>query len=91
MATNKTKAEQSEHLKNLEDEDISTSDIPAITDFTGFEQNLFVRPVKVTLSVKIDADLFMWLKTHDEMSIIVNQLLRDKMFQDRANANTSIK
>ena len=34
----KTRQEQIEHLKNLKDEDIDYSDIPAVEDFSQFRQ-----------------------------------------------------
>ena len=37
---------QIKHLKNLKDEDIDFSDIPEVTNFTGWEPNPFFKPVK---------------------------------------------
>jgi uncharacterized protein (DUF4415 family) len=49
-------------LAALSDDDIDYSDIPEITDFSGFEVGKFYRPVKETVTVRLDADVLHWLK-----------------------------
>ena len=55
-------AEELRQLAAMPDSEIDTSDIPEITDFTGFEVGKFYRPVKQTVTVRLDADLLNWLK-----------------------------
>ena len=81
----KTRQEQIEFLKNLKDEDIDFSDIPEITDLTGWEPNPFFKPIKVQLSAKVDKDIFAWLKMHGEASKFLNKILRDKMIDERVH------
>ena len=81
----KTRDEQLNHLKNLKDEDIDFSDIPEVTDFTGWSTNSFFKPVKVQLSAKVDKDILAWLKLHGEVSKFLNKILRDKMLDERVH------
>ncbi|MDG3443710.1 BrnA antitoxin family protein [Nitrospirillum amazonense] len=41
---------------------IDTSDAPEITDFSGGQRGRFFRPVKVPLSLRLDADVLDWFK-----------------------------
>ena len=49
-------------LAEMSDDDIDYSDIPQITDFSGFEVGRFYRPVKETVTMRLDADVLHWLK-----------------------------
>jgi uncharacterized protein (DUF4415 family) len=54
-----------DRLDSVKDEDINCSDIPEITDFSGFrswEDRRMYKPVKVTVTCKLDADIVAWLK-----------------------------
>ena len=56
---------QLENLKRLAerpDGEIDYSDIPEITDFSGFEVGKFYRPMKEAVTVRLDADVVHWLK-----------------------------
>ena len=56
---------QLENLKRLAerpDDEIDYSDIPEITDFSGFEVGKFYRPMKEAVTVRLDADVVHWLK-----------------------------
>jgi len=46
----------------MSDDDINTSDIPEITDWSNFVVGKFYRPVKETVTVRLDADVLHWLK-----------------------------
>ena len=57
--------EELERVDSIKDEDIDCSDIPEITDFSNFrpwEQRQMFKPVKVTITCKLDADVVAWLK-----------------------------
>lgn len=77
--------EQLEELRKLAatpDREIDTSDIPEITDFTGFEVGKFYRPVKQTVTVRLDADLLNWLKQGGKgYQSRMNAILRKEMQQ----------
>jgi uncharacterized protein (DUF4415 family) len=49
-------------LAAMPDKNIDYSDIPPITDFTGFEVGKFYRSIKVAVTVRLDADVLHWLK-----------------------------
>jgi uncharacterized protein (DUF4415 family) len=69
----------------LKDDDIDTSDIPEVTDFTNFhswkDRSLF-RPLKVTITCKLDADIVQWLKKDGKgYQTRMNSILRKVMDQ----------
>jgi uncharacterized protein (DUF4415 family) len=75
--------EQREDLRQLAampDGDIDYSDIPQITDFSGFEMGKFYRPVKETVTVRLDADVLHWLKQGGKgYQSRLNAILRKEM------------
>lgn len=80
-------AEELRQLAAMPDSEIDTSDIPEITDFTGFEVGKFYRPVKQTVTVRLDADLLNWLKQGGKgYQSRMNAILRKEMQQQRQKA-----
>jgi len=81
---------QLEELKRLAerpDEDIDFSDIPEITDFSGFEVGKFYRPVKESVTVRLDADVVNWLKRDGKgYQTRLNAILRREMEKSRKAA-----
>ena len=74
---------QLENLKRLAerpDDEIDYSDIPEITDFSGFVVGKFYRPMKEVVTVRLDADVVNWLK-HDGKGYQtrLNAILRREM------------
>lgn len=61
-----TEAQKKElaRLEGLGDEDIDTSDIPEIRDWSNAERGKFYRPVKQQLTLRLDSDIIHWFKTH---------------------------
>ena len=84
--------EQREELRQLAampDSEIDFSDIPEITDFTGFEVGKFYRPVKQTVTVRLDADLLNWLKQggkgyQSRMNAILRKVMQQQMYRKAA-------
>lgn len=77
-------AEELRQIAAMSNQDIDTSDIPEITDFTGFEVGKFFRPVKQTVTVRLDADLLNWLKQGGKgYQSRMNAILRKEMQQQR--------
>lgn len=77
-------AEELRQLAAMSDSEIDTSDIPEITDFTGFEVGKFYRPIKQTVTVRLDADLLNWLKQGGKgYQSRMNAILRKEMQQQR--------
>lgn len=46
------------------DDQIDTDDIPEQQDWTGAQRGVFFRPVKTQLTLRLDADLVAWFKSH---------------------------
>ena len=61
--TEKQRAEL-QALEELPDDQIDTSDIPQVLDWTGARRGLFYRPVKRQITLRLDADLISWFKAH---------------------------
>jgi uncharacterized protein (DUF4415 family) len=74
---------QLENLKRLAerpDNEIDYSDIPEITDFSGFEVGKFYRPMKEAVTVRLDADVVHWLKRDGKgYQTRLNAILRREM------------
>ncbi len=55
-------------LAAMTDDDIDFSDMPEVTDWTGAVRGKFYRPVKQQVTLRLDADVLHWFKTHAEGS-----------------------
>jgi uncharacterized protein (DUF4415 family) len=51
-------------LASLPDTAIDTSDAPEFPDWSGAKRGLFYRPVKQQLTLRLDADVVAWFKSH---------------------------
>lgn len=51
-------------LSALRDDAIDTSDAPELPDWSGAKRGLFYRPIKQQLTLRLDADLVAWFKSH---------------------------
>ena len=51
-------------LAALADDRIDTTDIAEVKDWSDAKRGLFYRPVKKQLTLRIDADVINWFKTH---------------------------
>ncbi len=72
-------------LKRIKDDQINTSDIPEITDWSGAVVGKFFRPIKEPVTIRIDADVLDWLKSKGKgYQTRINQLLRAAMQQSKA-------
>jgi uncharacterized protein (DUF4415 family) len=72
-----------EALDKISDKDIDFSDIPEITDWNNAVRGKFYRPVKQSVTVRLDADVIAWLKSKGEgYQTRLNALLRRAMEQD---------
>ena len=67
-------------LRRLKDEDIDLSDIPEITDWSKAVVGKFYRPIKKSLTIRVDADVLAWLKSQGKgYQTRINRLLREAM------------
>lgn len=53
-----------DHLATLSDDSIDLSDMPEVTDWSKAVRGKFYRPVKQQLTLRLDADVVHWFKTH---------------------------
>jgi uncharacterized protein (DUF4415 family) len=51
-------------LADLPDDAIDTSDAPELLDWSGAKRGLFYRPIKQQLTLRLDADVVAWFKSH---------------------------
>ena len=51
-------------LAAVPDDAIDTSDAPEILDWSGAKRGLFYRPIKQQLTLRLDADVVAWFKSH---------------------------
>ena len=76
-------AQNAEHeaLAHLPDEDINTTALPETQDWTAARRGLFYRPIKKQLTLRLDADLIDWFKSHtpegEGYQTSINRALRD--------------
>ncbi|ELR99731.1 BrnA antitoxin family protein [Gloeocapsa sp. PCC 73106] len=76
---------QLEALAALPDDQINTDDIPEVQDWSGAKQGLFYRPLKLQITLQLDADLIDWFKTHhlegEGYQTNINRALREYVNQ----------
>ncbi len=83
----KKKTEELAALSAMPDEDIDLTDIPEITDWSNAVVGRFYRPVKETVTIRLDADVLDWLKQGGKgYQTRVNRILRAVMEQQRKKA-----
>ena len=85
--SNEQKAEI-EALAALPDDQINTDDIPEATgDWSGAKRGVFYRPIKQQITLRLDADLIDWFKTHQEQGegyqTSINRALREYVRQQQ--------
>jgi uncharacterized protein (DUF4415 family) len=90
-ASKKQKQRQQEEelraLASMPDEDVDTSDIPEITDWSSAERGRFYRPVKRTITIRLDADVIHWLKQGGRgYQTRANRILRRAMEEQEKSA-----
>ena len=74
-------------LAAMPDEEIDTADIPEITDWSKAVVGRFYRPVKETVTIRLDADVLDWLKQGGKgYQTRVNGILRAVMERQRKKA-----
>lgn len=64
----------------LRDEQIDTSDIPEVTDWSRALVGKFYRPIKKRVTIRLDADVVAWLKAKGpRYQTRINAILRSAM------------
>ena len=76
----KKQAKELAALARMRDEDIDTSDIPEVKDWSRAVVGKFYRPIKRPVTIRVDADVLAWLKRQGRgYQTRINKLLRDAM------------
>jgi len=71
---------QKSRLDAMSDKDIDYSDIPDITVTHREAIEKLYRPIKQTVTIRLDADVVSWLKRkYDKYQTAVNHILREHM------------
>lgn len=74
-------------LARKREEDIDTSDIPEVKDWSGAVVGKFFRPVKEAVSIRLDADILAWFKGQGAgYQTRINEVLRKAMTSGTAAA-----
>lgn len=67
-----------EQVDAMTDEDVDTSDIPALDDHFFSEARLQIPGGKVPVVMTVDADVFQWFKSQgDDYQKLINRALRN--------------
>ena len=73
-------AKQFAALRRMKDEDIDLTDIPPTADWSKAVVGKFYRPIKKSLTIRVDADVLAWLKNQGKgYQTRINGLLREAM------------
>jgi len=76
----KNKVREIRALKRMKDSEIDLSDIPEIRDWSKAVVGKFYRPIKKSLTIRVDADVLAWLKAEGKgYQTRINTLLREAM------------
>jgi len=80
----KKQAKEIQDLAKMADEDIDTSDVPEVEDFTEAVRGRFYRPVKQQVTLRIDTDLLAWFRSlGGKYQTRMNAALREYMDSHR--------
>jgi uncharacterized protein (DUF4415 family) len=80
---------EAERLAAMPDEVIALGDMPEVLDWSNAERSKFYRPVKQQLTLRLDADVVHWFKTHARgggYQTRINQALRRYVEQETRKA-----
>jgi uncharacterized protein (DUF4415 family) len=73
-------AAEAEALAALPDDEVDLADMPEVVNWSDAERGRFYRPVKQQLTLRLDADVLHWFRTHAQgggYQTRINQALRD--------------
>ena len=84
--TNDQKAELAA-LEELPDDRIDTTDAPELLDWSDARRGVFYRPVKKQITLRLDADVVTWFRTHAKggqgYQTDINHALREHVLRER--------
>jgi uncharacterized protein (DUF4415 family) len=74
----KRQQKELEALEKLSEESIDSSDIAPTADWSMAQRGRFYRPIKKPVTIRLDADILDWFKSHSEKyQTAINKALRD--------------
>lgn len=74
----KRQKQELDALANLPDERIDTMDIAEAADWIDAKRGRFYRPMKKPVTIRLDADVLAWFKSHSEKyQTAINKALRE--------------
>lgn len=80
MKLTKKQAKELRALSRMKDKDIDFSDLPEKLDWSNAVIGRFYRPIKKSLTIRIDADVLAWVKGQGKgYQTRINSYLRDVM------------
>ena len=78
-------------LAALPDDQINTTDIPELLDWSDARRGVFYRPVKQQITLRLDKDVVAWFKTHAPggrgYQTEINRALREHVQRIEAKVN----
>ncbi len=87
MKLTKKQAKEVRALKRMKDEEIDFSDIPEKTDWSNAVVGKFYRPMKQSLTIRVDADVLAWIKGGGKgYQTRINGYLREAMNRSKKQA-----
>ena len=73
-------AKEIQNLKKMKEKDINLSDLPEVRDWSDAAVGKFYRPIKKSLTLRVDADVLSWLKSQGKgYQTRINGILRTAM------------
>jgi uncharacterized protein (DUF4415 family) len=82
MKLTKKQAKEIRALKRMKDEEIDLTDIPELVNPTKLFVGKFYRPIKKSLTIRIDADILAWVKGQGRgYQTRINTYLRQVMYR----------
>ncbi len=80
MKVTKRQAREIQSLKRLRDEEIDLTDIRPLTNWNNAVIGKFYRPIKKSLTIRLDADVLAWLRGQGKgYQTRINAMLREAM------------
>ena len=76
------RAKELRSLEKMKQKDIDLSDLPEVRDWAGAVVGKFYRPIKKSLTLRVDADVLAWLKSQGKgYQTRINEILRSAMMK----------
>jgi uncharacterized protein (DUF4415 family) len=77
----------------MEENQINTAALPEQTDWSGARRGVFFRPIKRQLTLRLDADVIDWFKSHapagEGYQTRINSALRDYVARHGADRRSA--